>query len=281
MKRRFLITGANGQLARAFAAKLIDSGLEFEALSKERLDITDFKDVAETVKSIKPDAIINCSAYNYVDKAEEEPTQAHLVNAAGARNLAEAANEAEAVLVHFSTDYVFDGKKRLPYTIFDEPAPINKYGESKLAGERMVAATTNRSLIIRVSWVFGGKNSFPSKLLEWMKSRNELKIADDQISSPSYAEDIAEATLELINLRAFGLYQITNFGQCSRYEWACRINDKLEMRCKITPVSSDSFNLPAKRPAYSVMDNLHFNETTGRELPDWKDATDRFLKTYL
>jgi len=279
MKAKFLITGADGQLARAFEARLDRNGSYYLALSHQELDIKDLRKVRNMVKQFKPDFILNCAAYNYVDKAETEWREAFLVNGIGVRNLALAAEESNAVLIHFSTDYVFDGEKGKPYLISDIPNPINKYGESKLLGEKFVLTHADRYLLVRVSWVFGdGKNSFPLKLLSWAKGKDELKIVDDQFSSPSYVRDIVHAVLDLISREAYGLYHVSNSLHCSRYEWAEFILEKVGWKGKLLPAKRSDFDSPAKRPRFTVLDNFPLEETIGHLLPDWKDATLRFLR---
>ena len=165
------------------------------------------------VRTYSPDVIINCAAYNAVDLAETEWKKAFMVNGIGVKNLALAANEQGSILVHYSTDYVFDGKSDRPYTIIDPVHPINRYGESKLFGEKVVRDLCNRSYLIRTSWVFGkGKTNFVLKMLEWCKDKTEISVVDDQLSSPTYTVDLAKATLDLISTQSFGLYHITNSG---------------------------------------------------------------------
>jgi dTDP-4-dehydrorhamnose reductase len=157
-----------------------------------------------------------------VDRAEYDWKRALLVNGIGAKNMIIAASEADATLVHFSSDYVFDGTKESPYTIADSPNPINSYGRSKLLGEDSVCrAGYPRYYLIRTSWLFGeGENSFIKKLFDWMKSNRSIKVVDDQISSPTYTEDLVKCVLDLIRTGSYGLYHMTNSGQCSRFEWA-------------------------------------------------------------
>lgn len=243
------------------------------------LDITDLKYVRETVLRTEPDAIINCAAYNAVDKAEEDWKNAFLVNAIGPKNLAIAANERGIPLMHFSTDYVFDGKKGSPYFVWDEQKPLSKYGQSKLYGEQLVSLLSNRIFIVRLSWVFGvGNTNFVKKILEWSKGKNELKVVDDQISSPAYTVDLSSAILDLLETEAYGVYHMANTGYCSRYEWAKFILELTGWKGKIFPVRSTDFKTVAQRPAFSAMDTFPLKETIGYELPDWKDATKRFLE---
>jgi len=242
------------------------------------LDITDLKSVRETVSQTNPEAIINCAAYNTVDKAEEDWKNAFLVNAIGPKNLAIAANEIGIPLMHFSSDYVFDGKKGSPYFVWDEPKPLSKYGQSKLYGEQLVSLFSNRHLIVRLSWVFGtGNTNFVKRVLEWSKGKNELKIVDDQISSPAYTVDLSSAIIDLLETKAYGIYHMANTGYCSRYEWAKYILELTGWKGKIVPVKSSDFKTAAQRPEFSAMNTFPLKETIGYELPDWKSASQRFL----
>lgn len=279
---KFLITGANGQLAGEFIKLLSQKDITHIALSKERLDISNFNEVRKSVKEYKPNFIINCAAYNLVDKAEEEWEKAFLINGIGVKNLLLSSWEVNSVLIHFSTDYVFDGNKKEPYNIANIPNPINKYGISKLLGEKFILQLGYpRYYLIRVSWVFGdGKSSFIMKLLEWMKNTDELKMVDDEISSPTYTEDLTKAVLDLIKSESYGLYHITNSGYCSRYEWARFVTQRLNWNGRLKPIKSEEFNAPAKRPCFSVLDNFPLKETIGYSLSHWQEATEKFLKCH-
>ncbi len=277
---KFLVTGADGQLGGEFVKELEKRKLNYLALRREDLDITNFKKVQKTVQSFNPDYLINCAAYNDVDRAEEDWETAFLVNGIGPKNLAIAARENNCVLAHYSTDYVFDGKKNSPYTIADTPAPINNYGKSKLLGENCVRDFAGgKYFLIRLSAVFGDnpKASFPLKLISLAKEKKELKIVDDQIFSPTYVGDVVKATLDLIETGQYGLYHMTNSGYCSRYEWAKYILEKIGWQGKLLRTKSEDFPSPAKRPKFSVLDNFPLKNIIGYELPDWKEATERYI----
>lgn len=276
---KVLITGVNGQLGKAFQELLKNEGVEFIATSREEFDITDLKKIREFVSKNKGIThIINCAAYNKVDEAEKDWKTAYLVNGLGPRNLAIVANEIDAELIHYSTDYVFSGKKGSPYTIYDTPDPINRYGESKVLGERFVMSIAKKYYLIRTSWVFGdGPVNFVKKVIEWSKKSNVLKIVDDEVSSPTYAPDLARATWELIKIKAYGLYHITNSGYCSRYEWAEFILKEIGWNGELKRAKQEDFNLPAKRPKFSVLDDFGFKEVTGLELRSWKESASDFI----
>ena len=273
-----LITGSRGQLATEFQGSLLKHNHEVTALDKQELDITDMKAVSDRVLRISPDVIINCAAYNYVDDAEDDFDSALKVNAIGVKNLAVSCREHSVSLVHFSSDYVFDGRKEGFYTEDDEPNPINRYGESKLQGENFLKQEAPEYLLFRVSWVFGkGRQNFLYKLSEWAKEKKILKIVYDQISVPTYTEDIVSITLFAIQKGLRGLYHLTNSGYATRYEVARYFLEKINMHNLIFPVPSDIFPSPAKRPFFSVMSNQRISRDLDVELPDWRLGIDRYI----
>jgi dTDP-4-dehydrorhamnose reductase len=277
---KFLITGKDGQASLAFADLLEERKEKYVAFGSKELDITDLKAVREAVLTHKPEAVFNGAAYNDVDKAETDWEQAFLVNGIGPRNLAIVCEEAGIPLVTFSTDYVFDGTKGSPYTVADVPNPINVYGKSKLLGEHYVQSLCTKYILARVSWVFGVKGKaescFPKKVLKWAETKTELRVVDDQVSSPTYAPDLAEAVYALLQERAWGLCHITNAGYCSRYEWAKTILHLAKWEGTILPAKSSEFPTLAKRPLFSLL-GKHFPSKM-YELPHWEDATGRFLQ---
>lgn len=273
---KILITGANGQLAREFIASL--KNYEVNAFSREHLDISNHEAVSNAVSYLKPDVVFNCSAYNLVDRAEEDFDSAIKVNALGVQNLAKACKKDNALLIHYSTDYVFDGTKEDFYTEEDKPNPINKYGESKLLGERMLSEETDNFLLFRVSWVFGkGKQNFLYKLSEWAKNRRVLKVVSDQISVPTYTEDIVKFSILAVSNGLRGVYHLTNSGYASRYEVARFFIERLGMNNIVLPVSSDYYP-STKRPYFSAMSNSKIMNKLAIVIPDWKDAVERFIK---
>jgi dTDP-4-dehydrorhamnose reductase len=278
---KYLIAGKNGQLARAFIRRFEEKSVDFLAPEKADLDVTDFSKVSGVCDSYRPDVIINCAAYNLVDKAEEEPDRAFAVNAQGPKLLAAAAQKHNAIMVHFGTDYVFDGAKRGSglYTEADAPDPLSRYGESKLAGERFVLEESGRALVFRVSWVFGeGKQNFISKLMEWAKNNEVLRIADDEISVPTYTCTIAETVLRALDRGLYGLYHLTSSGSCSRYEWASLVLKSLGIKKIIKPVPMDTFKLPARRPGFSAMSNKAVSAALNTHIPGWDEEVELFLR---
>jgi dTDP-4-dehydrorhamnose reductase len=270
---KFLITGARGQLAREFIAYFQEKGYGFAAFPKDELDVSDFEKVYQTIKEIKPDIIINCSAYNQVDLAEKEKKHlAYKVNTIGVYNLAISAREIKAKLVHYSTDYVFDGTKIGFYTEEDQPNPLNEYGKSKLFGEFFIQEVLENYLIFRVSWVYGkGTQNFLYKLEEWAKKQEVLKIAVDEFSVPTSTRTIVEVTLKALDKGLTGLYHLTNSGYASRYEWAKKYFRLKGIDKLVYPALQADFNLPAKRPKWSVMSNEKISKALGITIRDWRE----------
>jgi dTDP-4-dehydrorhamnose reductase len=277
---KFLITGAKGQLAREFLKVLKNDDYKIKALDREGLDVSDSRAVLEAVSYYRPDVVINCAAYNFVDKAEEDSDIPFKVNSTGPKNLASACKKHNALLIHYSTDYIFDGTKEEFYTEQDKPNPINIYGRSKLEGEELLKKEMENFLIFRVSWVFGeGKQNFLYKLKEWAKKQKVIKVACDQISVPTYTEDIVMSTILSIKEGLRGVYHLTNSGYASRYEVARYFFERLGSDRLILPVSSDYFNTTVTRPYFSAMSNVKLSEELGLTIPDWKDGVDRFTQT--
>ncbi len=272
---KYLIIGKDGQLGREFTKKLDN----VVALGHKECDISNLSQVLDVFNSIKPDIVLNCAAYNFVDKAEEDYKEAFKVNALGVRNIAFASRRFNSFVVHYSTDYVFDGKKEDGlYTEEDKPNPLNMYGKSKYVGEEFLKEETDKYLIFRVSWVYGeGKQNFMYKLLQWSEKSSFLKIAYDEISVPTSTRTIVEITLKSIEKGLNGLFHLTNSGYASRYEWAKKFFELKGIDKFIKPVSSDIFSLPAKRPKFSPMSNRKISEILGVEINRWDRELEEFL----
>jgi dTDP-4-dehydrorhamnose reductase len=277
---KILIAGASGQLAQEFQRVLPVLGHDVNAPSEESLDISNSAVVKDVLETHRADVVLNCAAYNNVDKAEKEDYDtAYRVNALGPKNLALACRESGALLVHYSTDYVFDGRKEDFYTEDDMPSPINCYGETKRAGELFVINEAKQYLLFRLSWVFGdGKQNFLYKLAEWARENPVLKIVSDQVSVPTYTEDIVRVTMLAIEKQLIGLYNLTNGGYASRYEVARYFLKKIGANNIVLPVTTDLFPAPAKRPYFSAMSNAKITSELKYEIPDWENAVDRYLK---
>lgn len=308
---KFLITGASGQLAREFQRRFERNGIEFAAPPECKFDITDISAVRETISAYRPTVVLNCAAYNDVEKAESDWTAAHAVNAEAVSNLAEICEDNGARFVHFSSDYVFDGTKEGFYTEEDAVNPLNNYGSSKLAGERAVRDRISvvsgqkpagnshsashdskppthelqspecTALILRVSWVYGpGRQNFFYKMRHWAQKNKVLKIVWDQLSVPTFTEDIVTYTLQALDAGLDGIYHLTNSGYASRYETARYFftrqegqeSDKL-----ILPISTAEFAATATRPFFSKMSNARLSSALDVTIPSWQDALNRFI----
>jgi dTDP-4-dehydrorhamnose reductase len=274
MKTKYLISGKNGQLARAFIRRLSERSANYLAPEESEFDITCSERVMEICDSYRPDVIINCAAYNHVDMAEEDPDSALHVNALGPKLLARASKRIGTIFVHFSSDYVFDGLKQNGlYKEADAVNPINQYGISKLSGEEAVQEETDKFLILRLSWVFGeGSQNFIHKLLGWSKNNQDLKIVCDEFSVPTYTYTAVDITLKSLEMGLSGLYHLTNSGYCSRYEWAKLIFRRCGIRNFIRPVTMESFDLPAKRPGFSAMSNEKILNELDIKILKWEEA---------
>ena len=255
--KRVLVTGANGQLGQSI---LSISGnhpnLEFCFAKREDLDITNERDVISFFKKHTPDYCINCAAYTQVDKAEEESQRCFEINVNGTENLVKACLEVECILIQISTDFVFDGKKGIPYSTLDQPNPINVYGQSKYKSELALQKSLSKYFIVRTSWVYSEYgNNFVKTMLRLGKEKNEIHVVADQIGTPTYSGDLAMFLLEIIrnSNSPYGIYHYCNEGNVSWYEFASAIFEFTNSEVSIIPVASKDFKQKASRPAYSVL----------------------------
>ncbi len=273
-----LITGANGQLGHDFQRIFKDRNLDFIATDYKELDITDIDAVREFVKDKNINLMINCAAYNNVDRAEEEKEMCYKLNAAAPRDLALVAKEIGADYITYSTDFVFDGSKNTPYTEEDIPAPLSVYSEAKAEGEKLVLEVYDKSFVIRTSWVFGiANNNFNRQVINWSKSRDILGIVDDQISVPTYSYDLALYSLKLLETKKYGLYHLSNSGVASKYDQAKYVLDSIGWKGTLNRAKSSDFVLPAKRAEYSKLDSSKLEVVIGEKIPTWESGIDRFL----
>jgi dTDP-4-dehydrorhamnose reductase len=264
---RILLTGRNGQLGRELAAMLGD----VIATDRSSLDLADSAAIRRVIRKAKPEAIVNAAAYTAVDKSESELAAATQVNAVAPGVLAEEAGRLGALLVHYSTDYVFDGSKRTPYTEEDEPNPLSAYGRTKLEGEARIRASGCRHLIIRTSWIYGPHAAnFYQIILRKALANEPMRVVDDQTSVPTSAVFLAECTAKLLESGASGLLNVVPSGQASRYDFACEVLRVLGSASPIARAKSAEFPSAAARPVYSVLDNDRAQRAFGQPLPDWK-----------
>jgi dTDP-4-dehydrorhamnose reductase len=267
---RLLVTGAAGMLGRDVVAAAGDAGHEVAALARADLDITDAAAVRAAVLAARPGAVINCAAWTDVDGAETAEEQATAVNGAGAGNLAAAAAEAGALLVHVSSDYVFDGRSEAPYEEDAPTGPQGAYGRSKLSGEQAVAAAGGRSAIVRSAWVFGphGKN-FVDTMRRLGAERDEVAVVDDQVGCPTYTGHLAAALLRIAERGATGVMHVAGGGRCSWYELAVATFEEAGLACRVRPQSTADLGRPAPRPAFSVLTSTRADVPV---LPTWREG---------
>ncbi len=277
---RVLVTGAKGQLGQD-VVKLFSTSHEVYEYGRNELDITNAKQTTEIIENVEPHIIIHCAAYTAVDKAEENREYAYLVNATGSRYVAQAANRVGAKLCAISTDYVFDGETKYPYTELAKMNPKNVYGASKLAGENFIRECTDRYFIVRTSWVFGlyGSN-FVKSMLNLGKSRSPIKVVDDQFGSPTYTKDLARFLLELTESDKFGTYHASNTGVCSWYAFAREVFSQVSWSVDLSPCRTEDFPRPAPRPKYSVLAHTAIENNGFHQLPAWQDALHEFLSEF-
>lgn len=282
---KIMLTGANGQVGWELARSLGSLG-HLIPLSRAECDLSQPEHVRAAFGKLKPDLVVNAAAYTAVDQAETEQEQAELVNSTSVQVLAEEVRRSGSFLLHFSTDYVFDGTKSAPYTETDAVCPLNVYGKTKRDGEMAIFESGCDHLILRTSWVYGlRQNNFLLKILALAKSREELQVVDDQIGSPTWSRSLAEATSQIVSRglpelrKNIGIYHASSSGEASWYNFACEILDKcselVPLKCRrITPVPSSSFPTTAQRPSYSRLDCNKLQERFGIRLPQWQTSFD-------
>lgn len=273
---KILLTGANGNLGRDVTAHLAPRH-QVLPHPREALDVTDPRAVLETVAAVAPEAIVHCAGFTDVDGAEARRDEAFRVNALGARHVAVAADAVGALLVHVSTDYVFDGAAAEPYTEFDLPAPLNVYGRSKLAGEEAVRTHCRRHFILRTAWLYGahGRN-FVGTILRAAREKDALDVVDDQVGCPTWTLEVARVIGEVIDTGAFGTYHASAEGQCSWYAFACAVLKARGIDTPVRPVDTERVPRPARRPPYTVLRNLCL-EALGVRMRPWDEALAEFL----
>lgn len=277
-----LVTGANGQLGNEIRRRSVGCNHHFTFTDVAELDITDAAAVLEMASNTKAEFIINCAAYTNVDKAEDDEQTAHLINCTATANLAAAAKQVGATLIHVSTDYVFDGCGCTPYTEEAAVAPTGAYGRTKLAGEQAVAESGCKHIIIRTAWLYSpfGRN-FVKTMRTLTAERELLQVVFDQVGSPTYAGDLADAILHIVEggtHEAYGTYHYSNEGVCSWYDFAKEICEMSGNVCEIRPCHSDEFPSKVARPHYSVLDKTKIKTTFGISIPHWKESLAACIK---
>jgi dTDP-4-dehydrorhamnose reductase len=277
---KILLLGHKGMLGSDLLLKLNVKNEVF-GLDKEEIDIVSASECKKAIKEIEPDVVINAAAYTNVDGCETAKDECFAVNAEAVKNIAEVCRDKNIRIIHFSTDYVFDGAAKKPYKEDHQCNPINTYGASKMAGERYLRSLSKNYILIRTAWLYGvnGKN-FVQTILGKVKTTKKLTVVDDQEGSPTYTKDLAAAVDFLIEQNAKGIFHITNRGSCSWYQFAVKILQEAGIHgVDITPIKSDQLQRPAKRPAYSVLSMQKFIQTTGKTMQPWQLGLQDYLES--
>ena len=281
-----LITGAKGQLGNEL--RVISKnyyGYDFIFTDVETLDLTSENQTKEFINETNPDWIINCAAYNLVDKAESEPDKAMLVNGIAVKNIIDVVRESECKFIHISSDYVYDGKNNVPYSEYSTPNPLSAYGRSKLAGEKF-ALQHHGSMVIRTSWLYSSfGNNFVKSILKNASEKESLKVVFDQTGTPTYAADLAGAIMSIVSgvirnhfAMSAGVFNYSNEGVCSWYDFATEIINEAGLQCKINPVLTKEYRLAAQRPEYSVLDKSKIKEIYNLAIPHWRTSLSKCIR---
>lgn len=286
---KVLLTGANGQLAKAIKS-CAPAAVKIIALNRQELDVCDEPSIAKVLSRFRPDCIINGAAYNLVDKAETDgAADAFAINAIGVAHLARACKEMEIPLVHFSTDFVFDGQKNSPYVESDAVKPLSVYGASKLAGENIALSASQANYVIRVSRLFGPikikehsagqkpTGNFPLTMLKLASSHSQIRVVNDQIGTPSYTPDLAKVLWQLLKKSNGGLFHLSNSGEVAFDEYARAVFEIANINCEVIGISSTEYNAPAKRPPYSTLSNTKIQQLGIVPLRSWREALEDYL----
>jgi dTDP-4-dehydrorhamnose reductase len=277
---KIAIIGAKGMLGAEFY-NFLSSYTDFTVFPFDLpgFDVTDYNTSLNALVDLKPDSIINCAAYTKVDLAEKNQNQAALINIQGSKNLSLISKTLNAVYIYFSTDYVFSGENKKPYTENDTPKPINSYGYTKFEGEKAALLNNPKSYVLRISWLYGqyGEN-FVSKILNMCKQNDNISIVDDQWGTPTRTLDVVRQTLKILETKAcFGIYHASSEGYTTWYNFALEIKRLTGLNCKIAAVTSSGFQADAKRPSYSILENKKLKEKGINIMPFWKNSLKDFL----
>lgn len=283
-----LVTGANGQLGQALQnVSQSVSEIRFVFTDSKTLNITDKENCFTVFEQYQPDFCINCAAYTAVDKAESEPGLAHKTNVVGVKNLAESCKKHNTTLIHLSTDFVFDGEKKTPYSEVDIPNPKNVYGLTKLEGEQTIQTLIKKYYIIRTSWVYSESgNNFYKTMLRLASERESINVVNDQIGTPTNANCLAKAIIDIIQHTtssiqpAYGIYHFSNEGTCSWYDFAKKIFELNKIRITLNPIPTSSYPTPAIRPKYSVLDKSKIKTAFGIQIKSWEESLQELVLTY-
>ena len=277
---KVLVTGIGGQLGHDVVRELERRGHEVVGVGRGEMDITDAGKVREVIGACAPDAVIHCSAYTAVDRAEEESDLCRQVNVEGTKYIASACAKLDCKMIYISTDFVFSGEGERPWETEDEAGPINVYGKTKDEGELEVKSRLDKYFIVRISWVFGWNgNNFVKTMLRIGKENGAVKVVADQMGSPTYTQDVAVLLADMVQTERYGVYHASNEGFCSWYEFAKEIFRAAEMHeVSVTPITSDEFPTKAKRPFNSRMSKEKLIKEGFNKLPSWQDALGRYMQ---
>lgn len=277
--KKIIVTGCNGQLGRAVNEFYKnDPEISFVNTDVDELDITDIDAVLKLVREVQPYAIINCAAFTAVDACETQYEKAFAINAIGPRNLAIAARETGAKLMHISTDYIFDGKGTKPYVETDATAPASAYGSTKLAGEKFVEQFAEKYFILRTAWLYGDGKNFAKTMLKLAETHDVVRVVNDQFGSPTSTVELTKAIAALLFTDNYGIFHATCEGSCSWADFAAEIFRLAGKQTKVEGISTEEYGSVTPRPLYSVLDNRMFRLTTDFTFADWHDAIAVYLK---
>jgi dTDP-4-dehydrorhamnose reductase len=281
-----VVIGSNGQLGSDCVLAFQQAGHDVVALTHQDIEVSDATSVGRILAHHRPSMVVNTAAFHNVEKCEQEPERSFAVNALGPRNLARLSNDLGYLLMHISTDYVFDGAKNTPYLETDLPRPLSVYGNSKLAGEYFVQTIARRFFVVRISAVYGanpcrakGGNNFVKLMLKLARERGEVKVVDDEFVSPTYTPDVAHQLLKLMQTEAYGLIHATANGSCSWYEYAAAIFQLTDTKVKLLHAAPGEFPMKVPRPKYSVLENARLKQLSIDMMPGWRTSLEHYLTT--
>jgi dTDP-4-dehydrorhamnose reductase len=276
---KILVTGSTGQLGHETVKMFRTSGLDITGMDRSGLDFRQPENVKKLIEVFSADLVINCAAYTKVDMAEQEREEAFIINRDAVKALAEGVRNTKGRVLHISTNFIFDGERSHPYSEEDKPNPIGVYGASKLAGEEAVLDVLPEATIVRTAWVYGVHgNNFVKTMLKLAAERDEIRVVDDQIGTPTWTRDISQAILNLVNSKASGIYNFTNEGVASWYDLADaviknakRLGMPINVK-KVTPIPGNEYTTLAQRPHYSVLSKIKIRGVHNYEIPHWRES---------
>ena len=277
------VIGANGQLGSDLVGSFLENGDSVIQLNHDKIELEKYESVEEVLFKAQPEIIVNTAAMHHLEKCEQNPVKSFMVNGIGLRNLALVSKKLNSILVHISTDYVFDGKKLEPYLESDPPAPLNVYGNTKLCGEYFVSSIMKDYFIIRTSGVYGNMpcrakgHNFVELMLKLAREKSEVRVVDNEILTPTYTVSLAKQIVKLTLSKHFGLFHATSKGQCSWYEFAERIFQITNTKIKLSKADPSEFPAKTTRPRYSVLQNHNLQTLNMDIMPSWEDALQEYI----